>query len=118
MCQWGMDVAMGVTALVLGEADKVKVGVTALVLVEMGMVKMVMEKMEMVKMGMVNVGMVMMEVTVLVLGEMDVTVDVTVPVLSEIGMLRMRNMTVVVLVVDKMKMGLNRGSCCMELLQK
>ena len=71
----------------------------------MGLVKMVM----VVKMRVVKMEVVMMRVVRKVM----VVVGVSVSVLSEIGMVRLGNMTAVVLEVDEMKMGQrNRELCC------
>jgi len=77
----------------------------------MGLVKMVM----VVKMMVVRMEMVMMRVVRKVM----VVVGVTVSVLSEIGMVRLKNMTVVVLEVGGMRMSQrNRELCCLKLLRK
>ena len=71
----------------------------------MGLVKMVM----VVTNRVVKMEVVMMRMVRKVL----VVVGVSVSVLSEIGMVRLRNMAAVVLDVDEMKMGQrNRGLCC------
>jgi len=71
----------------------------------MGLVKMVM----VVKMRVVKMEVVMMRMVRKIL----VVVGVSVSVLSEKGMVRLRNMAAVVLEVDEMKMGQrNRELCC------